>query len=128
VSRGSSLWLTRILTWLSTACCLVLVASFGVFAVNQSHAASQAQVQALETGTAEAATAKGAAAGAHKSTLHRVLDEAAEALRSPFSGVASASHSEWVKIGLATLLALLFYGVVLRFLARVLRVRMASAG
>jgi hypothetical protein len=118
----------RILTWLSTACCLVLIASFAVFVVNQSNAATQAQVQTLETGTAEAATSKqDASAGSHKSTLHRVLDEAAEALRSPFSGVASASHSEWVKIGLATLLALLFYGVVLRFLARVLRVRMASA-
>ena len=44
-------------------------------------------------------------------------------LTSPFSGIVSASSSEWADHGVRLLLALLVYGFGLGFLARALRVR-----
>ena len=60
---------------------------------------------------------------AHKSGLHEFIDNAAEALTSPFSGLTSASHSEWIIRGVGTLAAVLFYGLALGFAGRLLRVR-----
>ena len=60
---------------------------------------------------------------AHKSGLRAFIDNTAEALTSPFSGLTSSSHSEWIIRGIGTLAALLFYGLALGFAGRVLRVR-----
>ena len=137
MSRGFSFWLVRILGWTSTACCLIVLAAFAVFVVNQTGAASRGQLQELggsiTAGTASAASnpsAKGGrAAGraAAESPLHKWLDDSAETLRSPFSSLTS-SHSEWYAEVLGTLLALLLYGVVLRFLARSVQVRAKPLG
>jgi hypothetical protein len=123
----------RTLSWFSTACCLIVLASFVVFVVNQSGAASRGQVAELggtitaenaAAGTNVAAKQNGSASTtAPESPLHKLLDNTAETLRSPFSGVTSSSHSEWYVRGLGTLLAILFYGFLLRFIARALQVR-----
>jgi hypothetical protein len=133
VSRGYSFWVARTLGWLSTACCLIVLASFVVFVVNQSGAASRGQLQELggsiTPGTATAAPSSShanggsASAAAPESPLHKLLDNTAETLRSPFSSLTSSSHSEWFVQGLGTLLALLLYGFVLRFIARSLQIR-----
>jgi hypothetical protein len=138
VSRGPSFWLARLLGWASTACCLIVAASFVVFVVNQTGAASQAQLKELgqsvtpATASAQAnhASPSGAKTGTASSTespLHRWLDDSAETLRSPFSALTS-SHSEWYARGLGTLLSLLLYGLVLGYFGRTLALRRKAAG
>jgi len=132
VSRGFSFWMVRTLGWFSTACCLIVLASFVVFVVNQTGAASRGQIQELggsiTPGTATAASnPSGSHGGAARtapteSPLHKWLDDTAETLRSPFSSL-TASHSEWFVEGIGTLLALLLYGFLLRFIARAIQVR-----
>jgi hypothetical protein len=132
VSSGFSFWVVRALSVISTVCCLIVLASFVVFAVNQTSAASRGQVAELggsiTPATATAATNVAAREGSArtaptKSPLHKWLDDTAETLRSPFSSLTSASHSEWYVRGLGTLLALLFYGFLLRFIARAVQLR-----
>jgi hypothetical protein len=133
VSRGSSFWLVRLLSWGSTVCCLIVIASFAVFVVNQTGAASQGQLRELggsvTAGSATAATNGASNDGkpAPKSPLHQWIDEAGETLRAPFSSLTS-SHSEWYAMGIGTLLALLLYGFILRFIARSVQVRAKPLG
>ncbi len=118
----------------SVLICLLVAASFLVFALNQTSTASGKQQEELGSkvptvqssapaaaGSAAAPAASGTAAGTHESSLHKALDEASEALTAPVSGVASAGG--WSDHGLRLLFALLVYGFVLGYVARVLRVR-----
>ena len=107
--------------------CLIVVASFAVFAFDQVSGASDHQQQELNNGSAATASAgparPPAPASSHKSTVRKTLDEASKALTSPFSGVTAGSSSEWAVRGVDLLLALVVYGFGIGFLARVLRVR-----
>jgi hypothetical protein len=136
VSRGFSFWVARTLSWFSTACCLIVIASFVVFVVNQSGAASRGQLRELG-GSITPATANATPSSAHskdgsasasatESPLHKWLDNTAETLRSPFSSLTSSSHSEWYAQGIGTLLALLLYGFLLRLIARTVQLRTRS--
>jgi hypothetical protein len=113
----------KLLRAASIAICLIVIASFGVFAINQTKSASNHQQEELAT-PAEIAqqAARPAPPKHHESAVHEVLDEVSGELTSPFSGLTSGS-SEWANRGAALLLALLFYGFGLGYLARVLRVR-----
>ncbi|MHB8491890.1 MAG: hypothetical protein ACYDA6_06730 [Solirubrobacteraceae bacterium] len=137
MSRGISSGVARLLGWASTICCLIVLASFALFVVNQTSAASVQQQNAISGNTGSGqesvapdgsstpvnATSSGGSAS-NKSTVHRYIDEAAETLRSPFAGLTSGSHSEWLIEIVGTLLALLLYGIVLRIaIGRTLRVR-----
>jgi hypothetical protein len=114
----------------SVAICLIVVASFTLFAVNQTSTASKHQQQELSEGAPVPATGATAPAGtatskpAHESSLHKAVDEASNALTSPFSGVTAGSSSEWVIHGVNLLLVLVVYGFGLGFLARFIRVRL----
>jgi hypothetical protein len=132
------------LGWASTICCLILLASMLLFVVNQTSAASRAQVQELGNAQPAAnnssapassnllaaqgtnAAARSGTTPANEGTGKRLIEEAAETLRSPFSGVASSSSSEWATRGLTTLLALIFYGAVLGFFARAIQIRVRA--
>jgi hypothetical protein len=59
----------------------------------------------------------------HESSARKRIDEASNALTSPFSAVVGSSSSEWSSRIANLLLALAVYGFGLGFLARVLRVR-----
>lgn len=116
--------------WVSIVCCLIVVASFGLFVVNQTSAASSHQQNEL-VGTGESNNRPGSvnansgnATTGQPGTVHKLIDEASEKLTSPFSSLTSGSHSQWVIEIVGTLLALLLYGVLLRFfVARVLHLR-----
>ncbi|HMD57643.1 MAG TPA: hypothetical protein VKG82_09260 [Solirubrobacteraceae bacterium] len=121
--------IVRLLRVASTVICLIVIASFVVFAADQTKTASghqQEQVAAAGTGPA---TSKGVAAGAAKAgpskegSVHKAIDEASSGLTSPFSGLVSGASSEWATRGVKLLAALLVYGFGLGFLARTLRVR-----
>jgi hypothetical protein len=108
--------------------CLIVLASFVVFAVDQTGNASTHQQEVLNGGAPTPTTTQGTpetpkTSSPHKSTLRQTLDDAANTLTSPFDGVVSGSSSKWAVHGVKTLLALLLYGFGLGYLARVIRVR-----
>lgn len=120
MASGVTSSLTTLMRLASRVICLIVIAWFVVFVVNQTSTASTRQQNELAEGSAPATSASGAK---HESTLHRTLNETADALTSPFAGVVSGSSSEWTIHIVKTLLALLVYGFGLAFLARFLRVR-----
>jgi len=118
--------IVRVLRLVSIAICLIVIASFGVFAINQTKGASAHQQEELNPTSASAAIASAAAAkngsSEHEGSPHKALTEASNALTSPFSGIVNSS-SEWETRGVKVLLALLLYGFGIGYLARVVRVR-----
>jgi hypothetical protein len=116
--------------------CLIVGVSFALFAINQTSNASAHQQRELNGEIAppqEAETAAEAAAAkkrtstngkASKGSPRRVIDEVAEAVTSPFSGLVDSSSSEWLKRGVLLALTLAIYGFGLSFLARAIRVRL----
>lgn len=114
--------LARILRLASIVICLIALASFVTFAVDQAGKGSshqQAEVnEAAPGGTATTSTAP--SGGSKKSGLREAIDKAFSTLSSPFSGITSGSTSEWTIQIVDTLLVLLVYGFGLSFLARLL--------
>ena len=107
----------------SLVICLIVIASFAIFAIDQTKSASVHQQQELKVGTKEALTNPPTKASTHESSVHEAIDEASNQLTSPFSGITSGSSSEWAIHGVNLVLALAVYGFGLGFLARVVRVR-----
>jgi hypothetical protein len=101
----------------SVVICLIVVASFAIFVVNETSSASTHQQQEL---TGESASSK---TSSHESTLHKTIDEASNTLTSPFSAITSGWSSQWAIRGVKLLLTLIVYGFALGFLARVIRVK-----
>jgi hypothetical protein len=119
--------LARLLKLTALVICLITVASFALFAVNQTKSAATHQQEVLNSGIpvgSPDSPSTSAAAPRHVSTLHRAIDDASNALTSPFSGVTASSSSEWLTRSAKLLLALIVYGFGLGFLARMIRVRM----
>lgn len=116
--------------------CLIVGVSFALFAINQTSNASAHQQQELsgeipppqegETAAEAAAAAKKTHTDgqASKGSPRRVVDEVADAVTSPFSGLIDSSSSEWLKRGVLLALTLAIYGFGLSFLARAIRVRL----
>jgi hypothetical protein len=107
--------------------CMIVIASFVVFAVVQTKTASAHQQEELKGApiartNGRPVTPAGQGPGP-KGTVHKTLDEVSETFTSPFAGVVSGSHSEWTTEGVKLILALLVYGFGLGYLARILRVR-----
>lgn len=101
----------------SIVVCLIVIASFAIFVVNQTSSASTHQQEEV---SGRVATKK---APTHESTAHKTIDEASNELTSPFSGISSGWSSQWAIRGVNLLLALIVYGFGLGFLARAVRVR-----
>ncbi len=129
--------IVSLIRFVSTVICLIVIVSFGSFAIDQAKSASTRQQEQLwvatptspasttgTAGTAGTAGAAGTAATVHReSAVHKTLEDASRRLTSPFSGVVSESSSEWAIRGAKLLLALLVYGFGLGYLAQMLRVR-----
>jgi hypothetical protein len=120
--------ISTLLRLLSRIACLIVLASFTWFAVEQAGSASAHQQQELNASapasTAASPTKSSAkATGKTESSLRKAIDEASSAITSPFSAATAGWKNEWAIHGTLTLLALLIYGFGLGFLARVLRVR-----
>ncbi len=109
----------------SVVCCLVVIVSFGLFALGQTSSASAHQQEVLGEHT-PAAGEPGASTSStpeKKSSLRKRVDDVAEAITSPFSGVTKSWSSQWVIHIVDVLLVLLVYGFGLGFLSRMIRVR-----
>jgi hypothetical protein len=112
--------LARILRLVSIVICLIAIASFITFAVDQTGSASNKQQAKVNEGAPEASTPTGSSKPKHKSSLHQAIDKAFSTLSSPFSGITSGSSSQWTIQIVDTLLVLLVYGFGLSFIARLL--------
>jgi hypothetical protein len=119
--------LTRVLGLASVVICLIAIASFGLFAFNQTSSASTHQQEVLNgeahRGAAPRIAGSAKATPPPESSLHQAIDDASNALASPFAGVTAGSSSQWVIRSAKLLLALAVYGFGLGFLVRVIRVR-----
>ena len=120
--------LSRTLHLASVFICLIVIASFTVFAVNQTSSASAHQQEVLNNEVAKpSATVSGASARSspsHESAVHEAIDEASKAFTSPFDGITAGWSSEWLIRSANLGLALVVYGFGLGYLARLIRVRL----
>jgi hypothetical protein len=124
MSRSLSSFIARLMGTGSLVCCLIVLASFALFVVNQTSAAGIHQRNTLTSGSATgSASAGGEAARPHKGALRRLVDEAAQKLTSPFATLTSSSNSQWEIELVGTILALLLYGVVVRYVMRMFEIR-----
>jgi hypothetical protein len=119
--------IARIAVWASTIAALVLVASFGMFAVDQANNGSKQQVAKLGSEIEVGATAANVnqADPSPKTERERekkhgdvreAIDDVDDVLVSPFTGVVDSS-SIWTQRGVPTLIAFLLFAVGLRILA-----------
>src|SRR4029077_3341644 len=110
MTSGPTSKLAGLLLLASRIVWLIVIASFVIFVIDQTSAASTHQQNEL-SGTPQPPSGSAAARAKHESTLHRTVDEASETLTSPFAGVVSRSPSQSTIHIVKTLLALLAYGL-----------------
>jgi hypothetical protein len=108
--------INRLLTYMSIACCALVIVSFGLFARDQMAGASEHQQTELAAGLPSTAAGGSSSSHAHRQP-RRFVDGAANALEAPFKSIVS-TQSEWVKHIFPAIFALLVYGMGLGFLAR----------
>ena len=120
--------ISRIVVWVSTIASIVLVISFGLFAIDQARNGSQQQVAKLGDRLEPSDSADRNVNQADPSPktererekkhgdVREAIDDVDDILVSPFAGVVD-SDSIWVQRGLPSLIALLVFGLGLRMLA-----------
>ncbi|HEX5851538.1 MAG TPA: hypothetical protein VFY36_00450 [Solirubrobacteraceae bacterium] len=106
----------RVIMIVSLVICLIVIASFAIFAVGETKSASNRQQESISG-------ASGQVAEAHESELHKAIDDASEELTSPWAGIVSDSSGEWAVRIVNLVIALAVYGFGLGYLARMVRVR-----
>jgi hypothetical protein len=121
--------LAGVLRLASVVLCLIVVASFVLFVVDQTGSASahqQAELSHDATPNAVAVAGQQPAGSkdAGSGSARKTLDEATETITSPFSFASEATSSEWLSRGIALALTLIVYGFGLAFVARMIRVRL----
>jgi hypothetical protein len=107
----------RFLLLASTVCTAVIVISFAMFAVEEANAGSTTQqnkVDAVSRPDPSPATER--AREKKHAKVREMVDDANDALTSPFDNVTSSSNV-WLQRGVPAALALLLYFVLLRVLA-----------
>ena len=112
--------IAKLLRFASITICLIVIASFAIFALGQTKTASKHQAEEVSNGPSVTTTS---GSSAHEDGVHKAIDEVSQQLTSPFEGIVSGSSSEWLIRGVDLVLALAIYGFGLGYLARVLRVR-----
>lgn len=106
--------ISRVFRLTAFVCCLLVVASFAMFARDQMAGASQHQQTELVAGAHPTAVSSTPVKHAQP---RRFIDGAAKVLTAPFDAIVQSSN-QWVKQGLPALFALLVYGLGLGYLAR----------
>jgi hypothetical protein len=108
--------LQSLLRWASNIACAVLIVSFGLFAIEQAKGGTKQQENKVE-GINQPAPSQQTERQRQKEhgKVREAIDDVDDILIQPFSGVVN-SGSIWAKRGVATLLALLVYGVLARIL------------
>jgi hypothetical protein len=116
--------LERVLRILAILVSLVVVVSFGLFAIDELNGASSRNeaklAQDLEANPPPAAERQ---REKDHGAIRETIDDANDVVVSPFEGIVSTSDSRWTQRGVPALLALLVFGLGLGFLARFMRAR-----
>jgi hypothetical protein len=112
--------IVKLLRLASFVICLIVIASFVLFAANRTNSASKHQTEKI-AGTP--ASESSGSSTKHVSGVHKAIDEASQKLTSPFAGVVSGSSSEWLVHGVKLLIALAVYGFGLSYIARAISIR-----
>lgn len=110
----------RVLRIASMVICLVAVAWFLLFALNQTSDASNHQTIEINASPGSPALKTSTPETANESAPHKAINEVFSKLSSPFSSLTSNSD-QWTIHLVDTLLVLLIYGFGLAFIARLLR-------
>jgi len=119
--------ISRLVTWASTIAAIVVVVSFGLFAIDQARNGSKQQIAKLGAGLepTNASTNVNQADPTPRTERQRekmhgqvreAIDDADDVLISPFAG-AVHSQSIWAQRGIPALIAFLLFGVGLRIAA-----------
>jgi hypothetical protein len=98
----------------SFVCCALVAISFTLFARDQATGASQHQQYEVAAGAPAAPRHRGPKPVPQP---RKFIDDAANSLTSPFQSIVQSKNA-WVSHGVPAILALLIYGIGLRFLAR----------
>ena len=114
--------LHRALHTVSLFCCLIVAASFVLFAHDQVAGASQHQAAAVVGPTAVASTtvSNDGAATVHHGQPRIFIDGVTKTLTAPFASLVNSSNP-WVGHGVPAALALVVYGLGLGLIARYAR-------
>jgi hypothetical protein len=106
---------------LAAIACLLLVIGFGAFASDEANSSSAGQVEKLGEALNDPAPAADTERAREKrhGSVREAIDDTNDFLLQPFSDVVD-SNDVWVRRGVATLLALLVYGLGLTLLANYL--------
>jgi hypothetical protein len=97
---------------------LIIIAGFGLFALDEFNRASTAQRNELKGYEKANPTAAGERQREQRNSKGReYIDDANDILLKPFAGIVS-SGSRWVQRGVPALLGLFVYGFLLAYLAR----------
>lgn len=100
----------------------ILIVSFGLFAIDETRAASDQSIAEIAGHKAAAAPGPSAAQEAAREQSHgdvrELIDDGNDLLVAPFSGVVGDSAGAWTRRGVPGLLALVAFGFGLGYLAR----------
>jgi hypothetical protein len=120
--------IARIVLWVSTLASLVVLVSFGLFALDQTKNGSKQQVAKIgseigpstqastNVNLADPSPRNERARERRHGDVREAIDDANDILVAPFTGVVQ-SNSIWVQRGVPALIALLLFGVGLRLIA-----------
>jgi hypothetical protein len=112
--------LARVLRIASMVICLIAVAWFLLFALNQTSSASNHQTIEINASPGSSALKTSTSETSKESAPRKEINKVFSTLSSPFSGITSGS-GQWTIHLVDTLLVLLVYGFGLAFIARLLR-------
>jgi len=98
--------------------CLIIIAGWLAFAVDQTRDGSEASQRDIAGQVASTQPAT-----VHHGSVRRTLDDANDKLLSPFDGLVSANSGDWTRHTLPAVLGLLIYGFGVGYLARFARGR-----
>jgi hypothetical protein len=100
---------------------VIVVISFGLFALDQARAGSKREQDKLaQQDSADPTSSQERLREKAHSGIRETIDDADDFLLSPFTGIVDGG-GDWAKRGIPTVLALLVYGFGLGFLARFAR-------
>ena len=120
--------ISRLVIWVSTLAAIVLVVSFGLFAIDQARDGSKQQLAKLgkelepssdastNVNQADPSPRAERARERRHGDVREAIDDVDDVLVSPFTGIVE-SDSIWVQRGIPSLIALLLFGVGLRVLS-----------
>ena len=103
----------RALTTIAWVCCFFVVASFALFAIDETAAASKHQQNEIVSSSVQPIPTE----PKHHAQPRQFIDDVAHTLTSPFSSIVQ-SNSQWVLRGVPAIIAVLVYGVGIGYLAR----------